>query len=327
MQGRTGKNFSWRRFFKGAGLILAALFILLSAAPYFITVERPAADRRALTYDNSEFAAVKDVEIHFRLFEPLGAGEDNVLLVHGFGASTFSWRHTAPALQDEGMRVLAVDLPGFGLSERKQGLDHSPGGRAEYMWLLLDDLYPGESWHLVGHSMGGAAVTAMALQEPDRVESITLAAGALIGSGRFGPPWLYSYPPLKRWVKVLSTRLLLNQDTIEDMLASAYGRAPAPEEVEGYYLPVTVEGSEVVLADLLGSRFLLPREKLVELDLPVLCLWGEYDEWVPLERGKELAELLPGAELVVIPEEGHCPMETAPHRFNPELLRFLQSQD
>jgi len=327
MQDKTGRNFCWKRFIQWTGLILAVLFILLSAAPYLIDVERPAADRSDLTYDNSEFAVVEGVEIHFRLFESLGAGETNVLLVHGFGASTFSWRHTAPALQEDGMRVLAVDLPGFGLSERKQGLDHSPEGRAKFIWTLLESFYPGESWHLVGHSMGGAAVTAMALQEPDRVKSITLAAGAVIGSGRFGPTWLYSYPPLKRWVKVFSTRLVLNQDTIGDMLASAYGRTPTPEEVEGYYLPVTVEGSEVVLADLLGNRFLPPREQLAELDLPVLCLWGEFDEWVPLEQGKKLAELLPGAELVVIPGEGHCPMETAPLSFNSVLLNFLQPQD
>lgn len=82
-------------------------------------------------------------------------------------------------------------------------------------------------------------------------------------------------------------------------------------------------GFAIVLMDLLKNRFLPPADRLSEIDIPVLCLWGEKDSWVPLSQGEELIELIPNAKLVVIPEEGHCPMETAPDIFNVELLYFL----
>jgi pimeloyl-ACP methyl ester carboxylesterase len=65
---------------------------------------------------------------------------------------------------------------------------------------------------------------------------------------------------------------------------------------------------------------------LEDLELPVLLIWGEEDAWVQLEEGIELHSLLQNSELVVIPGEGHCPMETAPLELNSSLVKFLAEQ-
>ncbi len=308
---------------KWAGLALAVIFILFSTVPYLFPTEIQTIDRHQLVFPNSEFIEVSDLEIHYRKWKAINGKEINILLVHGLGASTFSWRYTAPVLQEEGFRVIAVDLPGFGLSERKAGLDHSPEGRGELLWAMLEELHSSKQWNLVGHSMGGATVTAMALQKPDQTKSVTLAAGALAG---FEPSFftsLLKYPPVSQWVRVLGSRFLLDEGRVEQLLASAYGRQPTEHEIKGYYLPLTIEKSDAVLADLLKTVPESLLDRLDKLDRPVLCIWGEDDAWVPVEHGKKLDRLLPISDLIIMPGEGHCPMETAPDKFDNKLIDFL----
>lgn len=322
---KDSKDLNWKRLLKKAFICLLALFILLSLIPYLIPLQQLSGTRREQAFPDSNFTEIDEIELHYRHWGDNSGEEKNILLVHGLGASTFSWRYTAPYLEAAGYRVIAVDLPGFGLSERKKGLEHSADARAELLWSLLDSLDPGEKWHLIGHSMGGATVTAMVLQQPDRVNSLTLAAGAL---AVFEPSvWnaLLKYPPLGRWFRVLGPRLLLNEKRVERFLSSAYGRQPSPAEVQGYYLPLKIKETDAVLVDLINTAPVPLLDRVGTLTLPVLCIWGEDDSWIPLERGRELVRLIEGAELVVLPLEGHCPMETSPDLFNRELLLFLEA--
>lgn len=137
MREKSPHGIKWKRILRWTGIILAVIFLLLSIIPYLIPVKPLGGDRHELVYANSEFLDLDGVEIHYRIFNNKADKAGNVLLVHGFGASTFTWRHTAPYLQDENFLVVAVDLPGFGLSERRKGLNHSPDARAECLWALL----------------------------------------------------------------------------------------------------------------------------------------------------------------------------------------------
>lgn len=315
---------NFKRFLKWSVIVLAALFFLLSVLPYLIPLPQLTGNRRELAYADSIFTEVGGIELHYRQWGRISGEERNVLLVHGLGCSTFSWRYTAPFLQASGYNIVAVDLPGFGLSERKQGFNHSSETRAELLWFLLEDLDPQARWDLIGHSMGGATVTAMALQKPEMVNSITLAAGAL---AYFEPSLvtsLLAYPPAGRWARIIGFRVLVNEKRVTQLLASAYGRNPAPDEVEGYYRPFTVENTDAVLVDLLNTAPAPLLDRVETLTVPVFLIWGEDDRWVPLDQGKDLARLIDGAELVVLPGEGHAPMETAADLFNEELLRFLE---
>lgn len=313
-----------KTIFKGLLYFLLILFVFLSILPYLIPTAQLTGKPLDLAYPESTFTQINSIVLHYREWNGEPEKEHNILLLHGLGGSTFTWRYTAPYLQDNDYRVIAVDLPGFGLSERKSGFDHSAGNRAQVIWALLDQLGPDQKWHLVGHSMGGATVAAMALQKPERTVSVTLAAGAL---AYFEPSLLslvYRYPPVNQWVKVLGSYFLLNEERIEGLLASAYGRQPTIEEFTGYYLPLTLYNTDQVMADLFLSAPSPLLDEVGIIDRPVLCLWGEDDTWVPLDRGKELQKLLQNSELVIIPGEGHCPMETAPRLFNDGLLSFLR---
>ena len=102
-----------------------------------------------------------------------GAGPKTIVLLHGFGACREIWRDVATPLAAEA-RVLAYDLPGHGQSLECEGM----GGAKLAARAILADLASRQlgKVHLVGHSMGGAIATLMALADPGRVASLTLLA-------------------------------------------------------------------------------------------------------------------------------------------------------
>jgi 2-hydroxy-6-oxonona-2,4-dienedioate hydrolase len=319
-----GNKMNIIRLLKSVGVVIFAIFIIFSIIPFLLPLpELPGRAFEPLT-DNSAILTVEDVNLHYRQWGEEGA--EGVLLVHGFAGSTFSWRYTAPALAAEGYRVIAVDLPGFGLSERNLSFSPTADQRANLLWGLLQSLEPGAGWHLVGHSMGGGVVAAMALQRPDQVHSITLAAGAIPAEGRGRFSWVFHYPPLGRVVRHLTTRVILNEENVGKALASAYGREPTKDEFEGYYRPLLIKDSDATLVEMFKARERNLLNDLEDLELPVLLIWGEEDAWVQLEEGYKLHSLLQNSELVVIPGEGHCPMETVPLEFNSSLVKFLAEQ-
>ncbi|MBN2396196.1 MAG: alpha/beta hydrolase, partial [Candidatus Atribacteria bacterium] len=112
---------------------------------------------------------------------------------------------------------------------------------------------------------------------------------------------------------------------MKSLLTSAYGREPTPEELEGYYRPLQLEYTYLTLSSLLrkypSDSDLL--DNLDELKVPVLCLWGSEDEWVPVSTGEKMTQKIPNSELLLIYEAKHCPMETHPEIFNRYLLDFL----
>lgn len=299
------------------------LVMIISLLPYLLPLRPLPGEPYEPAFDNSIFKMVNGLQLHYRIWGGETPVKGNVLLVHGFSGSTFSWRYTAPALAAEGYRVIAVDLPGSGLSERNLSFTPSATERADLIWSLLESLDPVSNWHLAGHSMGGGVVTAMALQNPDQVQSITLVAGAIPAANRGRFSWVFRFPPLGRTIRHLSTRVFLNEENVERALASAYGRMPSKDEFEGYYRPLLIKDTDAYLVEMLKVREKNLLNDLENLPSPVLLIWGEEDAWVPLAEGYKLDSLINNAELVIIPGQGHCPMETSPFEFNELLLKFL----
>lgn len=108
--------------------------------------------------------------------EDRGEGEA-VVLVHGFGSSTYSWRGVIPELARD-FRVVSVDLPGFGFTERPtDSVDYTRFAQGEFLLGVADALGI-DRFHLVGHSYGGAVGAALAVRRPERIASLTLLNAA-----------------------------------------------------------------------------------------------------------------------------------------------------
>ena len=319
-----------RKLIKRIVISLIILFIIMSILPYIFTVqlydlndEKP--------FKESVYENIEDIKIHYRLYNPLESiAKGKILMVHGLGGSTFSWRNNVKYLEDQGYLVVTVDLPGFGYSDKGQGIDHSQANRSKILWNLLDkidkSLEENEKeldWILVGHSMGGGAVSAMSMDKPEETEKLVLVSGALFDNNPSRIPDLICYPPIKRAIDVIYSNLVLTNSRIETFLSSAYGRDPSKEEVEEHLIALRLSETPSFIPDFLKTAKSNLIDKLENNKVPILFITGENDTWVPREQYEKLKEIIPRIKLEIIKDAAHCSMETHYEEFNKQLLKFI----
>ncbi len=261
-----------------------------------------------------------------------------VVLVHGFGASTFSWRYTIPALTADGYRVIAFDRPGYGLSEKRYDFDYTHVNQADHLVALLDALAI-EQAAVVGHSQGANIAMHVALNHPERVNKLVIVAGAVIlneGASVQGQLALSSSPilvnlagfePLARLIG-LGLQFYLSPDRLDTILTSAYADQPPDDALDGYLRPFYTPDWEMsliaMIRDSIGNE--IPTSQLETITQPVLLVWGKDDSWVPIANGEQLRRHLNNVTWRVYVNVGHMVMEEKPDTFNRDLLEYLGGQ-
>ncbi len=254
-------------------------------------------------------------------------GGPALVLVHGFAGSTFSWRAVVPELAKE-FRVVAVDLPGFGLSERRRGAGYGHERHVDRLLALLD-LLGIERAAFAGHSMGGAVVQRLAARAPGRAERLVLvgsvSAGEELGirrrkrAGRavFGLIGLAATSPTVMYA--------LGRRGLRQMVAD-----PAfvtEEVVRGYIDPLLIPGTVRAVGEMAREHEAEPVVELGAVGAPALVVTGAQDVVVPPARAEELAGSLPGAQdAVVIERAGHLLAEERPDAFLRAVLPFLRAR-
>ncbi len=301
-----------------AGVLALVLFAVL-LLPWLLP--RPGLDGSIpdQPFNDSAFVEIDATRLHYRARLNAPTQSELVVLIHGFGGSAFSWRHTLDFLDAHGYRAIAVDLPPFGYSERRaEGPDW-----AELVLALADRIDPDAELILVGHSMGARVVARVAAQAHQRVGHLVMVAGtpALSGRTRSGPGWVTRIPSLTRWAEILAAHRLIEEENFEAMLASALGRTPTAEELAGYREPLTIPGTYPALLTRLASEAELSGEGWETVNASLI--WGEDDRWVSLEQARSLVEQKPELPLHVMPSTGHNPMDTHPDEFHRILFEVL----
>lgn len=255
--------------------------------------------------------------------EQEGQGEP-VLLLHGFGASSYSWRKVMPDLAEE-YRVVALDLLGFGWTERPE--NGRPFTRDHQVRLVLGvmDALGIERAHIVGHSYGGSITMALAADYPERVKSMVLVDSAAVDYPMLRRKW-FSRVSLFNWIYVRG--LALRTGTAERAFERAYydDALVTDELIEAYLERLRVEGAARAFRGL--SRPLpasqRPREiRYEDLAIPTLVLWGAQDQVVGPEVGSFHCVLVPDCRFVAIEGAGHSLMEEKPAEFIEEVTAFF----
>ncbi len=241
-----------------------------------------------------------------------------VVLLHGFGSSLDMWRPLLPELAED-HRVLALDLKGFGWTDRPRG-DYSPSAQAQLVWAVLNERGI-ERAALVGHSWGAAVALAMALASPEQTTRIAIYGG-----------WVYEEQLsfLFRWARSYgvgeSLMSYYDESWARSQLALGFHdpRHVTPEMVKVVRSRMTRPGaSAAALATLRGMHFAKQQSRYPTLQKPALILWGLQDSISAPAVGQRLAADL-GGELVMFPHCGHFPMLEAAEASNATLKRFLQ---
>lgn len=261
--------------------------------------------------------------------ERYGHGGPAVLLVHGFGTCSFLWRNVAPELALENRTAFAVDLFGYGESDRPFDADFSIAAQAEYLDHALTALRVSRAT-VVGVDLGGAIALRLAATRPERVERMVLVN-----------PIAYDDVPADdvkdlqrntgRYALRISRGILGAAPLLRDLLTrSVADPARMPDKLIARYLAPYV-GSEGLNHLLILARSIdaedLDEIELTQLDQPTMILWGERDSYLPT-HGREpaaperLAQDIPGARLVRLPDVGRLVPEESPEALVKLVLEF-----
>lgn len=315
-----------RRLLRLVGVILAAVLLLFLVASWLLPVPplEGTFPPRALADADSRFVTINDLDVHLKT---AGEGEPVFVLLHGFGASLYSWREVMPALSRFGT-VIAYDRPAFGLTERPttwQG--ENPYSSAAQVALLqgLLDHFDAQRVILVGHSAGGTVAMQFALAHPGRVAALILVDPAVYvdASLPVALRWLMETPQMRR----LGTLLARHVQTQGLELLYRAWNDPArisAETLALYQKPLRAADWDIALWELtLASRPLGLAERLDAFAMPVLVVTGDNDRVIPPADSARLAQTLPNARLGIIRDAGHVPHEEQPQAFMQAVEAFL----
>ncbi len=297
---------------RGVLLLLIALWPFVSGCLSFHAGAMPGEPKDAT------FATVDGVRLRY---VDRGKGPA-VVLVHGFAASLDTWTAVIPALDNKGFRVIALDLKGFGWSDRPEG-DYSPDAQAKLLYGLLDQRGVSRV-SVVAHSWGASIALAAALQHPERVTRLALYDA-----------WVYEeqLPTFFHWAR---------QDGLGEVMFSLWFKERSDEKIalafydQKFVTEKLVEDVELALdrpggvaaalAAVHGQRFLEMQAKYKTLKQPALLFWGREDVVTTLRFGERLSRDMPNAKLVVYPQCGHFPMIEAQSASTSDLVSFLEPE-
>lgn len=290
----------------GIALMLAALAFAVTKAP-----DRPLEGLVARwAPPPSDFIELQGQLVHLRDQGPQGDPLP-IVLIHGTSSSLHTWEAWATELSRT-RRIISMDLPGFGLSGADPRNDYSDARYVDFLARLLNHL---QLNHVVlaGNSLGGEIAWHFALAQPKSVAGLVLIDAAGFDFEPEQAPVglrIASLPVLRQLC-----RWILPRRVIEDSVLSVYGdpHRVTSDLVDRYYELTLREGNrEALLRRLEQLRPGEDSQRLGEISVPTLILWGERDRLIPPSWAQVFHTAIAGSELVMLPGLGHVPQEEDP---------------
>ena len=308
-------------------VLTAILLAIILVAPLVVPIP-PLANTVApeeLADPDSRFVEVDGLSLHYK---STGTGKPSLVLLHGFGASLFSWREVMGPLGRLGT-VVAFDRPAFGLTERALSWEkgenpYTPDAQVDLLFGLMDELAIDRAI-LVGNSAGGTVALHAAVANPERVQGLVLVDAAIYEGGG-APSWsrpLLRVPQVDRLGPLLARQIAVRGDQFLERAWHDPSKLTV-DIVAGYREPLRVNDWDLALWELTkASRASDLAGSLEEPKIPALVISGDDDRIVPPESSVRLARELPDAELVIIPNCGHLPQEECPSEFLEAMEGYL----
>jgi pimeloyl-ACP methyl ester carboxylesterase len=227
-----------------------------------------------------------------------------LVFLHGAGGG--AWLPGLARLAER-FHVYAPVHPGFGQSDDRPEWDRID----DYVFHYLDvlDTLGLERVHLAGASLGGWLAATFAVGHSHRLRTLTLLDAAGL--------WLDEAP--------MADLFLLPQEELTKLMWHDPSRAPTPPPPTPESLLAQATASTTVARLAWHPFFHDPKlpTRLARIDVPTLILWGASDRLIPVEHGRRYQELIPGAELQVIPEAGHAVLREQPERSAQAIADFI----
>ena len=265
----------------------------------------------------SKFMEVKGLKIHYR---DQGKGYP-IVLIHGTGASLHTWDEWTEELI-KNYRVIRLDLPAYGLTGQDPEKRYSSLDYINLLDAFLDQLGVKE-FHLGGNSLGGLVSWLYSSYHDQKVNKLLLLNPS--GFPFDSTPMvikLAKIPILNLFIRYITPKSFVKKNLKEvyyndDLITN--------KTIDRYYDLTLFEGNRDAFID----RSLIEREdytnRLSLIQSPALVIWGENDEWIPVEDSEKFKAHLNNIKVVIMPKTGHIPMEERPKESVAIALDFLSN--
>lgn len=276
--------------------------------------------------ENSHFVSVDGARVHFQEFGD--ASQPTIVLIHGYTASLYVWKTVAPMLADGGFHVVALDLIGFGYSEKPSWFDYAIASQARMAARFMNRLGIGQAT-VLGSSYGGAVAATLALDYPERVGKLVLVdtvcndnlknhpilrLAAIRGIGEALTPFLVDSRAFQRY-RMRGTLAPANHDLITD------------DRVESILRPLTAADAH---HSLLATSRAWSASRIEEdahlINQPTLIIWGEDDKVIPADDGYKLYESILNSRFFILKNCGHVPQEEKSDVFAKLVTEFCRDR-
>jgi pimeloyl-ACP methyl ester carboxylesterase len=241
-----------------------------------------------------------------------GLGEP-VLLMHGLGGSIESWANNIAELA-RSFRLIAVDLPGFGLSDKPK-MSYTIKFYTQFVVQFLKQLQL-EQVSIIGSSLGGHVAAEFAINHPSLVRRLVLTspAGALPSSFK-GSPALWKY------VKVIDARSV---QQVKQALSAVDNKPVEDSYAQLVYEKFVMPGAKEAFLSALAGSARAPRlnSRLNRIKAPTLLLWGKEDYMIPVKFAEPFVKMK-NCRVVLLESCGHRPHFERPELFNRFVSDFL----
>jgi pimeloyl-ACP methyl ester carboxylesterase len=257
--------------------------------------------------------------------ERYGHGGAPIVLVHGFGTCSFLWRNVGPILAVANRTAFAVDMFGYGESDRPFDAQFGIGAQSDYLDHALTALRLSKAT-VVGIDLGGAVAMHLAYNRPERVERLVLINAIAFddvpaddikamqrNTARFAlriSRGILGAAPL---IRELLERSVADPANMSDPLVARYLAPYVGQEGLNHLLTLARSVTDEDMLDV----------ELGQLDCPTLIVWGDQDPFVGPKLGDRLADTIPGSRLVRLPGTGRLVPEEAPDTLANMILEFV----
>lgn len=279
------------------------------------TVDWREVSDKVIHSENSHFVEIDGATVHFQEFGD--ASNPTMLLIHGYTASAYVWKTVAPALANEGFHIVAVDLIGFGYSDKPTWFDYKITSQARMISRFMDRLGIGRAT-IVGSSYGGAVALTLALDYTERVEKLVLVDSVINDEATNHPIMKLAKIP---GIGEVITPFLVDSKAfmkirMQGTLAPANHHLITKDRIESIIRPLQAkDGHYAVLQS--GRNWDANRieEDAHLINQPTLIIWGEEDTVIPIHNGETLYNSILNSRFVVLKNCGHVPQEEKPDLF------------
>lgn len=260
----------------------------------------------------------RDQTLRYRTF---GEGAP-VVLIHGTPFSSWVWHRIAPHVA-QNRKVYVYDLAGYGQSAQFDGQDVSLGVQNGALAALFEH-WQLDSPDVVAHDFGGATALRAHLIDGCDYASLTLIDPVAVA------PWGSPFVRHVRDHAAAFTGLpaYIHEAVVKAYVRGAVHRPIADEELMPYVQPWLGEVGQLAFYRQIAQMDQRYTDEVEGRYGQIRCrtqiLWGENDGWIPIERGRHLASVIPGARFQAVPNAGHLMQEDAPEAIVAAVLRWLE---